>query len=435
MLIAPYYLQNIEAIYHYLRFGFVEQIDVYRQPGDLWWQLAYFPAGPISRFALYLTFWLGLVVFAINVVLLWRTRNVAALLRYLAYAAAVFAAYSAPTISPIKSFYIGGIFYGTFLIFTVHGLVLIFEALEAYFLNVARIAAVALLLACVASFQPNPLIRRHAIQQAAERTALNEKLVAVLSKEVRGALGPPPILYVAGPEPVTHTYVALRLKWLDLNLNTTTGYYARTMEEQLDLMRHANFVVLTEAELNRYPGEILTPELLKAAISDPGLMKIVDFTDSRGRHTYLFVRPSARVMGLVGTWVPSRGLTIRVSCAAIKRLPIIKLQGRADYRSLSRTPSVSATVDIGSVARVLPAMFQRNGSSYEIIVDASGLKCDVTEEERVLDPSATESEGDDILVNLVFDTLFVPKELGINNSTAELVVRAPTEVRLLARAD
>ena len=86
--------------------------------------------------------------------------------------------------------------------------------------------------------------------------------------------------------------------WLGLSIQVAQGYYVRTIQEQEDLLRQSNFVIIAEGAGKKpgkiYPGDLLTPELIKAVSSDPSLTKIVDFTDSRGYHTYLFVRSSVR---------------------------------------------------------------------------------------------------------------------------------------------
>jgi hypothetical protein len=82
----------------------------------------------------------------------------------------------------------------------------------------------------------------------------------------------------------------LRLGWRGLKIKTTAGYYLRTMQKQEELLRDSNFVVLTETLSTNYPGQRFTPDLIKAVSSDPSFVKVVDFADSQGRHTYLFER-------------------------------------------------------------------------------------------------------------------------------------------------
>ena len=417
LLIAPYYLQNIQALYDYLHTGFVEQADIYAMHG-IWNHLAFFSVGPAYRYGLYLTLWLGLIVFLINVVRLLRRSNFPALLRYLAYAAAVFAAYSAPTLSPIKSYYLGGIFYGTFLIFTAHGLVLIFLALQSSSLAAARAGAVALLVTSAGIFQPTPLVPSFDPQDAPDLRAVNEQIVAALTREVWAMPRDPlPIVFIPAPAPVTGAYLGLRLGWQGLKIGGAQGYYVRTLQEQLDLLQQAQFAVLTEITFNRYPGELLSPELIKIVSADENFLKLIDFTDHRGRHTYLYARPTASIAGLLGEWIPSKGLSVGASRAALERFPFIQIKGKGNYDWLKTLPSVSATVETNGQVQTLPASFRKDDADYRIIIDTSTLK-PIAGDERVQ-------------VHLAFDSFFVPKEIGINEDTHELVVWAPTKISLL----
>jgi hypothetical protein len=113
--------------------------------------------------------------------------------------------------------------------------------------------------------------------------------------------------------------------------------------------------------------------------------------------------------------VPSNGTTITTSFSALGRLPLIQLKGEANYEWLSHVPSVTATVENNGVQKALPATFQRGASSYEILIYTFLLN----------------SESKEGVILLAFDSFFVPKELGINEDTHALVVRAPTTVRLL----
>jgi hypothetical protein len=75
-------------------------------------------------------------------------------------------------------------------------------------------------------------------------------------------------------------------------------------------------------------------------------------------------------------------------------------------------------VETAGHMQVVPASLQRNNNCYEILIDFSKME---------LPPS------DPVRLRLDFDTFFVPDEIGINGDTRELVVKAPTIVRLIPR--
>jgi hypothetical protein len=63
----------------------------------------------------------------------------------------------------------------------------------------------------------------------------------------------------------------------------------------------------------------------------------------------------------------------------------------------------------------VPASLKRDGSSYEISIDL---------------PKMDLSRTDPVRVHIGFDTFFVPNQLRMNGDMRELVIRAPSEVRM-----
>ena len=132
----------------------------------------------------------------------------------------------------------------------------------------------------------------------------------------------------------------------------------------------------------------------------------------------VYVRPAATVSGISGDWVTSDGLLIKTPRGALLRFPRIRLSGAANYSWLTKVPKVSAMIETAGQTQAVPASLQRNDNSYEILIDFSNME---------LPPS------DPVRLRLNFDTFFVPKKIGINGDTRELVVGAPTLVQLIPR--
>jgi hypothetical protein len=132
----------------------------------------------------------------------------------------------------------------------------------------------------------------------------------------------------------------------------------------------------------------------------------------------VYVRPTVKVSGNSGNWVTRDGLTLDAGRNALERFPEIQLSGTANYSWLPKIPAVSATIGTGAEAQTVPASFHRNDNSYEILVDLADLK---------LPPQ------DPVQIHLHFDTFFVPKKIGLNEDTRELVINAPSQVQLIPK--
>jgi hypothetical protein len=188
--------------------------------------------------------------------------------------------------------------------------------------------------------------------------------------------------------------------------------------EALSLLKASDFVILTTLQktglypfyrdVARYWGR------LKAwADEEMILVKTVPFD---GFTATVYARPSPILSGLSAGWLPRDGLLIEAPRAALRRFPEIRLRGPADYSRLPKTPTVSATVDTAAGPQLVPALFKRIDTGYEILIDTSPME---------LPPSGN------IILRLQFDTFFVPKNFGNSDDARELVVQAPTLVQLI----
>jgi hypothetical protein len=188
--------------------------------------------------------------------------------------------------------------------------------------------------------------------------------------------------------------------------------------EALAALAHSDFVVLTDLpKTGVYPFYERISKYwndLKAWADKNMIVARTVRLDSFTATVY--TRPTATVSGLSGDWITSNGITLEVPNDVLQRFPKIRLSGAANYSWLPKVPSVSATVETGAETNAVPALLQRTDNSYEIMIDFSQLNV----------PSS-----DPVKIRLNFDTFFVPKKIGINGDTRELVVNAPTLVQLL----
>ena len=134
------------------------------------------------------------------------------------------------------------------------------------------------------------------------------------------------------------------------------------------------------------------------------------------REITLFIRPAAGMQAAADGWITSEGLDLSALAVALRKFPIIELRGQADFSLLPRTPNVKATLHLADGRDVpLAATFERAGSNYTITITTH--------------PADLPDSGI-VHVHLSFDQHFVPKELGANADTRELVMKIPERASL-----
>ncbi len=189
-------------------------------------------------------------------------------------------------------------------------------------------------------------------------------------------------------------------------------------EEAISLLKQSDFLILTtfrkvgtrpfERRIAEYWGD------LKAwADNNMIVARIVQFSALTAT---VYVRPTATISGLSSGWIPSHGFSLEASRDVLERFPVIQLAGSADYSQLQKIPTVEATIDTGQNSQTAPASFQRVDSGYEIRVDTSSIR---------LPPA------DRVHIRLDFTSFFVSKTNGVGKETPDLVVKAPSLVKLV----
>ena len=425
VIVGPFFALNAAAIYWYIHQGLVEQYGIFDEPRSFWADVFYYSNGFINRFTLSSALWIGISLFVLNLAFLHLNGRRDDLSRYVCFAFATLVAYLIPTISPIKSPFFGSIFYGTFLLFLVQGLVLAFGRGLELAKPVRRtstwgtiIGPAMLIFFTAVTFHGWTLLSEPYVRAVPEWNKAAEQLTAALEKKVTAStLAWPATVFVTAPYPLSHANISLLSRWHGLKMEGDGGYYLRSIEEEREHALRADFVLISEESLGRLPGAKLGLILLDWIKSSDDFELVTEFSFANGHHAYLFRKLATYISAGPGDWIEHKGLILKVEADDLARRPFIVFDGLANYQVLGGKPELRAvlTTAPSGAEFELPARLVASGQRYEAIIDTH---------------TVTIQPGQQYSIKLTFDRYFVPKALGINDDTRELVVMMPAKVEL-----
>jgi hypothetical protein len=299
IIVAPYFAENGSVVYNYI-IEALAQGEIYRPPGSFWDHLLYYSFGDTYRLGLYHALWIGIFFAAVNFLLMWRRQQTNELRRLICYVGVVTVAYLVPTASPIKSYFLGGMFYGTFLLFTLTMLSRFFESLEDAVGAVkhrevlVKYAALGiLLLAALTSVNNLSLATVNDPLESADVKAVNGLIIGALSSAAANRNSPVTI-DVPAADPINSDYVALAQAIRNIDVEVEGLYYVDSLEEQEAYIDKADYVILSNhsdlSSPGALPGAKLTPQLLNYVKERGDLREIAHYKHSDGTGTYLFER-------------------------------------------------------------------------------------------------------------------------------------------------
>ena len=195
-------------------------------------------------------------------------------------------------------------------------------------------------------------------------------------------------------------------------------------QQALQALRDSDFVILT---YTNQPGD------------EPTFPFVTDFEQIRpvvnefvqrefgllgsyrvyGRDVDVYVRPSFAISGLSGGWVTSQGMTLLVPAIFAQPSAKLLLKGTSNFDWLPPDIQVSAKLlEPGGEGRSLVADFSATEQNYSIQITLPAELPDLDNEEM-------------LRIKVSFSDYFIPSELGINKDTRQLVIRTPTETKIL----
>jgi hypothetical protein len=270
--------------------------DFWASHGSLLFHLTFYSVGGGGRLALKYWFFVGLALFAVR---FWLSRrNRSELVRALGLLAAVAAAYAIPTLSAMKTFWLGAIFYGPFIVAMVLNYVAIVDRLAhdrggavggstkmpgsaTATLRLLPLAAVTAVFVHQLAFGAAPLalpLDRNTIsdiRSATERTwsVLSPELPHETSQTLAGQ-GHAPIVTVASPYPMTSATIQLYAIQAHLTMDARAGYFARTEEEAAKSVSASDFAIVTSSMPSNLPVPLMGDELIRRLDADPHMCLI-----------------------------------------------------------------------------------------------------------------------------------------------------------------
>lgn len=295
LLLAPFFVTNAVTIYNYIYIAFVTLGDVNAYRASAWDHAVIYSVGLTYRNALYVTLWIGFAAFAANIFqLIWNDRR-RELIYYLCYASVILLAYLIPTFSSVKSYFLGGVFYGSFLVFTVASLTMVLAAIPT--VTPRSIVAVSIAAVAVLFAPGNPLVTSVNPRLSADLRAVYERMLSGIVSDVQTSatqeskgVPTPIVVYTSSPAVMNAGAIQLMMRWRNVRVHSTAGYYTRTLGELESELEKADYAIISEYNDKTYPGSLLSPQLLQVALDRPDFDAIAVYTHPSGKRTYLFKR-------------------------------------------------------------------------------------------------------------------------------------------------
>ena len=161
-------------------------------------------------------------------------------------------------------------------------------------------------------------------------------------------------------------------KLMDFRLMLGNVIYQIDREKALSQLADSDFAILSDPY--RISGYPFTEAIAKywpdlKAWCDQNMMAVDSFPFI-GQILHLYVRPTAIVDGMIGGWIPARGIDLFVPTDALSRFPVIAISGLANPTVVS---SATAALLTPQGPRELPTTFTHTGQAYLLRIDASSV--------------------------------------------------------------
>lgn len=294
ILVVPYLIVGGRDLLHYILAVMSDNVSVWRTEGSFSTHLVYYLKPNLAASCVGWMLYVGPFFLLLWLVTAGRSRNRGVFVRTLAVWASLFTAYAIPTVSPVKSDFIGSLFYGTFIAGALWSL--------AQLLRAKPVPGVVVLAAGTAiflvSWRPSvPMVKHDSSYYAAIDKANRAVTPAILEVLADGsAQGEILSVYTASPGPVLDA--TLRYEALLRGIPSTFwgDYTSRNWSSILAKAQMADVVVATNAgALGQggnfsYPGIQYQDRLIAELATDRSWRTLTIYIDDAGYKTIVFTK-------------------------------------------------------------------------------------------------------------------------------------------------
>jgi hypothetical protein len=255
--------------------------------------LLHFSVGPEGRLALKYWLWFGLALIAVRLglALLHDRRDVG---RSITLAVAVLVAYAIPSLSPVKSYFLGAMFYGVFIVAMALNFCAIVAGLEGILsrltlgpalrrwlvwgLHLLPLAVVLSLFVYKCFPGRVEIATRFSPDQIQDFRTATEKVWSLLQQKssMRDApasvgAGKVPVVVFSNPYPVTSSTIELYAVQARMPLDVRGEYVHRTLDAAAKVFLAADVAVVTSSMPHNMPVPMMGDELISRLDAEPGM--------------------------------------------------------------------------------------------------------------------------------------------------------------------
>jgi hypothetical protein len=295
LLASTFAIIGIELVntVNYILLAMVSYRDFWLADESFRDSLLHYSVGPEGRLALKYWLWFGvaLIMVRLGIALLHDRRDVG---RSITLVVAVLVAYAIPTLSPVKSYFLGAMFYGVFIVAMALNFCAIVAGLEDILSRLTLSPALRRWL--VSGLHLLPLVvvlslfvykcfparvevaTRFSQDQIHDIRTATEQVWSLLQQrslmpDARASVqaGKVPVVIFSSPYPVTSRTIELYAVQARMPLHVRGEYFERTLDAAAKVLLAADVAIVTSSIPHNLPVPTMGDDLIRRLDADPGM--------------------------------------------------------------------------------------------------------------------------------------------------------------------